>query len=244
MTLKEIKRLSPAEFAERYPFLQFRRWDFDERKYYKDYWKPEDDAVKSGYQEPGDPVMVFYKDDFHGWNRLVLCWAEKVREVFINTNDGKIPDDIFLTDIKEKYGSLRITFNCGVYFKAPYEKINDLIYMAEHLSYYVCYRCGHIGRTSNEKKLVAYRSKGYWVSYQCKECAKNVIRQNIKDYGINPEYHKKWLRANPRFNLYKDIFNQDFERDEGDWFVRLGSYSEGKETFRKIDCHELIEGMF
>ena len=42
----------------------------------------------------------------------------------------------------------------------------------------------------------------------------------------------------------KDIFNQDFTRVSGDWFVRLSTYSNGEETFRKIDCHELIEGMF
>ena len=42
--------------------------------------------------------------DFHGWNSLIFCWAEKVREVFINNGDGRIPEDVFITDIKEKYG--------------------------------------------------------------------------------------------------------------------------------------------
>ena len=121
-------------------------------EYYKDYWGPEDDAVKSGYEVAGDPVMEVYRDDFHGWNSLILCWAEKVREVFVNNGDGKIPEGVFITDIKEKYGTLRISFNYGSYFKPPYEKINDLIYMVEHLSKYCCYQCGHIGRSSNEKK--------------------------------------------------------------------------------------------
>ena len=242
MTINEIKKLTPHEFAERYPFLQHRDWDFEKKQYIKDYWKPEDDAVKSGYQKADNPVMEFYQGDFHGWNSLILCWAEKVREVFINNGDGKIPEDIFITDIKEKYGSLRISFNYG--FKAPYEKINELTAMAEHLSYYWCYCCGHIGRTSNEKKLASYCSKGYWISYQCKKCAKKESWHDIKAYGIKNEYFKKWLHSNPHFNMYKDIFNQHFTRVDGDWFVRLSTYSNGKETFRKIDCHELIEGMF
>ena len=243
MTVQEIKRLTLHEFAERYPFLQHRGWDTDKMEYYKDYWGPEDEAVKSGDQKAGDPVMEVYQDDFSGWNSLILCWAEKVREVFINNGDGKIPEDVFITDIKEKYGTLRISFNYGSCFKSPYEKIDDLIYMAEHLSKYWCCQCGHIGRSSNEKNLVSYRTGG-WISYQCKKCAKKESWHNIKSYGIKNEYFKKCLHSNPHFNMYKDIFNQDFTRVSGDWFVRLSTYSNGKETFRKIDCHELIEGMF
>lgn len=173
---------------------------------------------------------------------MILCWAEKVREVFINNGNEKIPDDIFITDIKEKYGSLRISFNYRL--KAPYEKINELTAMAEHLSYYVCCYCGHIGRTSNEKKLLAYRSKDYWISYQCKKCAKKKSWQNIKEYGIKPEYYKKWIHSNPHFNIYRDIFDQDYERYEGDWFVRYTEWQDENKTNYVYDCHELIEGMF
>lgn len=239
MTINEIKKLTPHEFAERYPFLQLRKWDPETRTYSLGFWSEKDGNIRHNI---GDPIMMFYKDDFHGWNSLILCWAEKVREVFINNGDGKIPNDIFLTDIKEKYGSLRISFNYG--FKAPYEKINELTSMAEHLSYYWCYCCGHIGRTSNEKKLASYCSKGYWISYQCKKCAKKKSWQNIKEYGIEPEYYKKWLHSNPHFNMYKDIFDQDYERYEGDWFVRHTKGQGENKTNYVYDCHELIEGMF
>ena len=239
MKIQDIKKLTPHEFAERYPFLQLRRWDPETGTYSLGFWSEKDGNIRHNI---GDPIMMFYKDDFHGWNSLILCWAEKVREVFINNGDGKIPDDIFLTDIKEKYGSLRISFNYG--FKAPYEKINELTSMAEHLSYYWCYCCGRIGRTSNEKKLVSYCSKGYWISYQCKKCAKKKSWQNIKEYGIEPEYYKKWLHSNPHFNMYKDIFDHDYKRVEGDWFVRrIKGQGENKTTY-VYDCHELIEGMF
>lgn len=243
MKISEIKKLTPHEFAERYPFLQRREWDFDKREYHKDYWKPEDDAVKSGYKKVDEPVMEFYQDDFHGWNELILCWAEKVREVFLNNGDGKIPDNIFLTDIKEKYGTLRISFNYGVYFKPPYEKIDELIYMAEHLSKYWCYGCGHIGRSSNERKLVSYRTGG-WISYCCRDCAKKESWHDIKAYGIKDSYFKKWLHSNPHFNMYKDVFDQDYTRVSGDWFAEITSYENGKHIHHRYDCHELIEGMF
>lgn len=241
MTVSEIKKLTPQEFAERYPFLQHRGWNGEKNEYFKDYWTKDDDAVKSGYRKVDEPVMMFYQDDFHGWNELILCWAEKVREVFINNGDGKIPDNIWVSEIKEKYGSLRICF--GI-FKAPYEKINALTRMAEHLSPYVCYRCGHIGRSSNDKKLVTYRSKDLWISYRCKKCAKKETYRDIKTYGIGTEYFKKWLHSNPHFNMYKDIFNQSFEREEGDWFGRVIEYAKGEEISHRYDCHELIEGIF
>lgn len=238
MTISEIRQLSDKEFAERYPFLQYRKWDPAKREYYKAYWSNDDEAVKDGYRKSGDPVMEFYKDDCYGWNALILAWAEKVREVFINNGDGKIPDDVYVSEIKEKYGSLRICFG---FFKAPYEKINDLTYMAEHLSMYICYSCGHIGRSSNRRKLVTYSSRGYWVSYSCKECAKKEIWGDIKKYGIKNDYYKKWLRSNPHFNLYKSIFDEQYERVEGDCFSRVTIYSGDTKKFIKRDCNELLD---
>lgn len=242
MTIQEIKKtLSPHEFAERYPFLHVRKWDPVKQEYFKDYWTSEDDAVKCGYKKLNEPVMAFYQNDFYGWNSLILCWAEKVREVFLNNSDGKIPEDVWVTDIKEKYGQLRISF--GGRFDAPYEKINEYTYMAEHLSYFVCYYCGHIGRSSNEKKLIAYRNAGGWIGYQCRKCAKRNSWQDIREYGISEDYFKKWLHSNPHFNMYKDIFNQEYERDEGDWFARVTTYEGDTETEHKYDCRELIEGL-
>ena len=44
--------------------------------------------------------------------------------------------------------------------------------------------------------------------------------------------------------MYKDIFDQDYERDEGDWFVRRTKWQGENKTIYVYDCHELIDGMF
>lgn len=231
MTLKEIKNLSEKDFAKRYPFLQCRSWEPETRTYSLRFWSKEDGSI---YHNVGDPIMQFYKDDFQGWNTLILCWAEKVREIALEKG---ILNAFWVSDIKEKYGSLRIYFNYSS------SEINDLTYMAEHLSYYICYYCGHIGRSSNEKKLITYRSRGYWISYMCKQCAKKETWTNIKKYGINTEYLKKCLNSNPRLNMYKSIFDTAYERETGDWYSRITSYYKGEENKRLLDCHKLFEGM-
>lgn len=231
MTLKEIKNLTEKEFAERYPFLQCRSWEPETRTYSLGFWSEEDGSIRHNI---GDPMMMFYKDGFYGWNNLILCWAEKVREVALEKD---ILNDIWVSDIKEKYGTLRIYFNYSI------PEIDDLVYMAEHLSRYICYKCGHIGRSSNEKKLVIYRSRGFWVSYQCKKCAKKESWMAIKDYGVTDSYFKKWLHSNPHFNLYKSIFDSDYKRETWDWYVRITSYYKGEESRRLLDCHKLFEGM-
>ena len=66
----------------------------------------------------------------------------------------------------------------------------------------------------------------------------------LKEYGIKDSCLKKWIRANPHYNLYKSIFNEDWIKEEGDWISRVIKYINGEEIFYQYDCHELIEGMF
>ena len=149
MTLNEIKKLSPNEFAERYPFVQRRAWDKEKMEYYLDYWTEEDEAVKCGYRKAGEPCLEFY-NDWHGWTDLLLCWAEKVREVFI-TMPKKTQDALYITELKEKYGSIRMLLT-GIVEK-PFDKINQYNYMLEHLSQYTCIYCGKISNVINLRTI-------------------------------------------------------------------------------------------
>lgn len=217
MILDEIKKLTPHEFAERYPFVQRRAWDIEKMEYYLDYWTEEDEAVKSGYHKAGEPCLEFY-NDWHGWTDLLLCWAEKVREVFI-TMQKEVQDTLYITELKEKYGSIRI-YLTGI-LKKPFDKINQYNLMLEHLSQYTCINCGKLTKSSNSKKLFCF-DESYYGQSLCKKCAK-------KEY-----YSYK----------SKKSFKDAYSKIEGDWFVRYTAYEGDRKTYYKYDCHELIEGMF
>ena len=68
MKIDEIKKLTPHEFAERYPFLHQGKWDPVKREYYKAYWEPNDKVVKSGYHKAGGTCY----GSLSGW----LLWLE------------------------------------------------------------------------------------------------------------------------------------------------------------------------
>lgn len=217
MTLDEIKKLSPHELAERYPFVQCRTWDRDKNEYRLGYWTEEDYSVKSGHHKAGEPCLEFY-NDWHGWTDLLFCWAEKVREVFI-TMPKKTQDALYITELKEKYGRIRMSLT-GIVEK-PFDKINQYNYMLEHLSQYTCIYCGKISKSSNGKKLLRW-DESYYRQSLCKKCAKKEY------YSYESEKPFKYI----------------YSKIEGDWFVRYTVYEGDKKVHYKYDCHELIEGMF
>lgn len=233
MKLNDIKKLSRQEFVERYPFVQ-RRDYFTGKPLF---WVEDDEAVKSGYQKTGDPCLEFYTDDWNGWNDILLCWAEKVREVFIQM-PKESQDALYITDLKEKYGYLRIYLSG--WLKEPFDKINDYCSMVESLSKYKCYSCGHLG-VSGKKSYVSYCSTSGWVMYLCKTCAKKDTYRWIKDYGIKKEYIEKVEKANPHINLYKSVFNQDWERYSGKGYTTVSTYEDGKKITRKLYFKDLLD---
>ena len=79
----------------------------------------------------------------------------------------------YFTDIKEKFGTLRIYTSCGT------EEINNIISYYECLSGYTCIICGKQPKDSKGHHLI-WNSKGYILPY-CKKCAKNYIKEhNLK----------------------------------------------------------------
>lgn len=212
MKLNEIKKLSRKEFADRYPFVHTRFWNRDKMEYELGYY---DEDI--GYDiKKGDEVLEFY-GNWHGWNDLLLCWAEKVREVFI-TMPKSSQDNLYIVEMKEKYGSLRMSLT-GI-IQSPYDKINEYIYMLEHMSRFTCLYCGKITKSSNGKKIFSW-SNGYYSPCICKKCAKK-------------EYFKE---------KHKIPFKSCYRKNEGTWFTYLVKYS-NKPTNYKYNCKELFEGMY
>jgi hypothetical protein len=66
---------------------------------------------------------------------------------------------VIATQVKEKFGGLRFYYNGGD------EKIDGMVWLAEHMSYQICEECGtteNLGQT-----------KG-WIKTLCGDCAKNT----------------------------------------------------------------------
>lgn len=218
MKLSEIKKLSIKEFAERYPFAQVRNYK-DELCYYEE---------DSEYHKKGDPILEFGPNNgFGGWTDLLYCWAEKVKPYYDKLSK-KVKESFHITELKEKYGDMRLYLSCF-----PTEEIKKYTDMAEHLSTYTCLNCGHLTKSSNGKKLFIWRTKGHWVSYNCKDCAKKWLRNDNKDYNIKMDKEE-----------FKQFFSDSYKKVEGDWFARFTCYNKEETKLIAYDCRELLEGMF
>lgn len=72
--------------------------------------------------------------------------------------DNKKPE-IVITQIKEKFGTLRFYYNGGD------ETIGGMVWLAEYQSAFICEGCGKPSRV--------HKNKNHWYSTNCKECAKS-----------------------------------------------------------------------
>ena len=210
MKLNELKKLDKKELVERFPYLQMRDYHGD----------PAFD------DDTGEPILEGGANSW-GWNDIILCWAEKVKPIYEQMpQDAK--DRFYVTQLKEKYGDMRLYLSG--YPTGPFAKISEYTTMVEHLSTFTCIRCGHITKSSDNKKLFAYSTRGGWITITCKKCArKDMFRDRYR-------LHDKMTNHQEFKQMYKKI--------TGDWFARVTRFSkEGDENY-KYDCRELLEGMF
>ena len=97
-----------------------------------------------------------------GWRKSFgLDMCKEIKEELLKYN---ALDDYRITQIKEKYGSLR-WYDTG-YPKDS--KIGDIIEKYEKLSEEVCINCG---------KPAKYYTKG-WISFICEDCKNKIIKEH------------------------------------------------------------------
>ena len=66
---------------------------------------------------------------------------------------------VVATQVKEKFGGLRFYYNGGD------EKIDGMVWLAEHMSYHTCEECGSVNNIG--------QTKG-WIITLCEDCSKKV----------------------------------------------------------------------
>ena len=91
-----------------------------------------------------------------GWYNLIYRLCEEIQGYIDNNKHLKIPQ-VEVTQVKEKYGTLRF------YYDGGNEKIDGMVWLAEGLSAYICENCGHLDSKNTLK------GKG-WIYNMCNTC--------------------------------------------------------------------------
>lgn len=142
-----------------------------------------------------------------GWIRLFLMFCKSLRPHLIDAN---YLDKFMFTDVKEKYGTMRL-YNNGCPSTAHYLEI-----LYEQFSYYVCQKCGQFATKETQGWIGTYT--------YCNDCLENcrfyanttrvhkptsakVIRyKNNESYNI--QYSFKGLKK--EYKYVKDMSDEEF----------------------------------
>lgn len=93
----------------------------------------------------------FVGNNLGGWERLFLLYCKTIRKPLADVNRL---NTFMFTDVKEKYGSLRL------YNVETSEAVIEITTQFEQMSKHICFQCG---------KIASYRTCG-WVYPYCKSC--------------------------------------------------------------------------
>lgn len=153
------RRKKNKYLCERYPFLIPRSMWYDKITWNIPYDYTLKEAFPSGW-----------------WKSFGIQLCEDMREELLKHNYLK---DFRITDIKEKYGGLRIYFG-GV----PMEcEISSIIDDYSALSENICLECG--------KPDIPMLEFGYWLQPICKDCYEKVIKRHRK-YDSETEFDERY----------------------------------------------------
>ena len=170
------------ELLHKYPFLRYRNVWTGRQIYHG----------KS--QNLADNYYKYW--DGSGWENL---WKNKYLPRLFAAYDKMSKADkkhVSFTQVKEKFGSLRIYMNGGPV---------DLQTIAEWISEYTCEYCGKEPRTAEGHRVIWTTQDG-WITHMCEDCA----RQELLANGVPEDKIEEELEA------MKDV------RDDGFAFKRYG----------------------
>lgn len=143
MMLEKLRGLSDSDLNKRFPFMVC--YDYDNN--------PIVDTLT------GVAYNHFNRD--WGWLDIQLVLAEHIRSLYLNLSE-KDRRNFIITDVKEKYGTLRTSFsNC-------YSEAMLWTDLAEYVSSYTCIVCGATRKKYG--KFCYYESQG-WISPYCGDCS-------------------------------------------------------------------------
>lgn len=175
MKLEQLRKLSNEQLNERFPFMVSHN-------------------IFDGHICKDDDGKVL--NDFYsswGWRDIQLVLAEHIKPIYDKRLSDKEKENFFLTEVKEKYGTLRY------YWSASSEDIDNWTNLAEHISSYTCINCGETKKKGN--KFVYWESKG-WISPYCKSCAKFLSYSNGNELFWRKNYNKTNVKSQTILERY------------------------------------------
>ena len=125
-------------------------------------------------------LMGFGIETNDGWCELIYNLCEEIEEYFLSQEENVIPEWFYITQIKEKFGSLRFYVS-----SAPME-IYDLINKAEEESFTICEVCGRQGQ---------YRDDLSWILTLCDSCLdKHIEKRYGRTRKPDEDYISDWQK--------------------------------------------------
>ena len=106
-----------------------------------------------------EPLYLFGIEHYYGWDKILEPIFKKISELFT-------PEEISISQIKEKFGTLRFYVDYTDYKKIDdkkYDELNETIRKAEELSAVTCEICGEPGKTVGD----------FWLKTVCDKCNKD-----------------------------------------------------------------------
>lgn len=162
MTKYPITDENMLDLLRRYPFLKIRKIHGDG----SDEYLTDEENIENNYYKIWDGS---------GWENL---WKNRyLLRLFklYDSWDNEKKQQFNFTDIKEKFGTLRIY--TSVHTDDRLEGI------AENISGYTCAECGKEPRTEDGKRVIW--TTGGWITNLCKDCVRKYVLKNAE--GELPE---------------------------------------------------------
>lgn len=213
-----ISDLDMLELLKKYPFLKIRN-----------FWKQEpDDTFKTDAENIEHNKYKIW--DGSGWEDL---WKNRYLPRLFKEYDSwdeETKANFFITDIKEKFGELRIY--CSGYSDKNLESI------AEWLSGFTCQYCGAEPRTDDGKRVIW--TTGGWITHLCRNCAIDHLfheNANLSSVEIEKQLNKmKTIQEKPfgfiRFSKGKDT--KTIFKETSDNWLEIDHIEElDKDEFKK-----------
>ena len=171
------------ELLNKYPFLKHKKvWSVN----LEDCYKTDAENIEHNHYKEWDGT---------GWEDL---WKNRYLPRLFKWYDNLPEEDkkkFCFTQIKEKYGSMRIYTS----FKSD----DDLETIAEWLSEYTCFSCGKEPRDAKGNRII-WQTDG-WITNLCEDCAKSAVSNT--DEIKQPPAHFGYIRFSKNGNkryLFKE----------------------------------------